>query len=485
MNPHEIDDAQIKQELDRELGGVTAADLGRMAAAAPPVRHAEERGRIRGRILSIRGADVFVDIGGKSEGFLSLDEFPPDKPPQIGDSFDLVPHGFDKDSGLMRLSLSEIRTDSDTSALKVGDMVKARVTGMNVGGLELRVGGARGFMPLSQVDLVRHDDFASFIGRWLEAEVTEIDRKGRNMVLSRRRLLERAREGERQQLRAELAEGQVRKGVVRRLAEFGAFVDIGGGIEGLLHVSDMSWARVNRPGDVLKPGDEFDVKILKLDLEKNRISLGRKQLAPDPWTLVATNYQVGQTVEGRVTRIMDFGAFVEVESGIEGLIPVSEMSWTQRVAHPKQILNPGDMVRASVLLVDPEKRKLTLSLKALGQDPWVGIADRYQADATVAGTVTRITNFGAFVLIEDGVEGLVHISELSDKHVKTVGEVVQPGKVVQARVLGVDGEQRRISLSLRTPAAQVAAEAAAALPIGEPPKPKKERKKPLRGGLSY
>jgi small subunit ribosomal protein S1 len=440
-----------------------------------------------GRVVSIHGPDVFVDIGSKSEGVLPFDEFEPDEPPQVGQMLSLVPQGFDRDSGLMRLSLREAKVQADLDSLRVGDVVKARVTGSNIGGLELRIHGLRGFMPMSQVDLVRHDDFASFMGRWLECEVTEIDRRGKKVVLSRRRVLEREREEERKQLRFQLAEGQVRKGVVRRLMDFGAFVDLGG-IDGLLHIGDMSYSRLNHPSELLKEGQELEVKILKVDLVKDRISLGLKQLATDPWTQVAVKYRGGDTVEGRVTKLMDFGAFVELEPGVEGLIPISELSWTQRVRHAKDVLTIGDAVRVSVLAVTPDKHKISLSLKALATDPWNGVTERYQPDAVVTGAVTRLTDFGAFVQLEEGIEGLLHISQLSEQRVRSVKDVVEPGKVIQVRVLAVDPEQRRISLSLKgigeKPEAEVEEAPAAAAPAPAPPAPRK-RKKPLRGGLSW
>lgn len=461
------------------MGDLSPEDLARLSASPPQAAQPDERGRIPGRIVRISENDVFVDIGGKSEGVVPLDEFEPDEPPAVDQTLSLIPHGFDRESGLMRLSLREAIVEADLESLRIGDVVKARVTGSNIGGLELRVHGLRGFMPMSQVDLEQHDDFGSYIGRWLECEVIEVDRRGKNLVLSRRRLLERHREEERRQLRFQLAEGQVRKGVVRRLAEFGAFVDIGG-IDGLLHVSDMSYGRVNDPKDVLKKGQEIEVKILKVDLVKDRISLGLKQLQTDPWTLVEGKYQVGNTVEGRIVKLMDFGAFCELEEGIEGLIPISEMSWTKRIAHPKDILQVNDRVRVAVLALDVAKRKVTLSLKALGEDPWATVTERYQPDTIVSGAVTRATNFGAFVQLEEGIEGLVHISQLAHQRVRAVTDVVKPGEVIQVRVLSIDPDQRRISLSLKG----TTDEPEQAAPEEPAAKPRK-RKRELRGGLSW
>ncbi len=489
IDPRELDEAQLNRELAAEVGDLSPADLDRLASAEPSHAPApDEKGRIRGRIISINGPDVFVDIGSKSEGVLPLDEFEPDSPPHVGQVLSLVAQGFDRESGLMRLSLKEAKARANLEELRVGDIVKGRVTGSNTGGLELRIHGLRGFLPMSQIDIVRHDNVAAFMGHWLECEVTEIDRRGKNLILSRRRILERQRDEEREQLRFQLAEGQVRKGVVRRITDFGAFVDIGG-LDGLLHVSDISYSRVNHPGDVLKVGQELEVKVLKVDLVKDRISLGLKQLAPDPWTLAEGRYHPGDTLEGRVTKLMDFGAFVTLADGIEGLIPVSEMSWTQRVMHPKDVVKVGDAVRVAVLAVDVAKRKITLSLKALSADPWNGITERYAPDSVVSGAVTRLTQFGAFVQLEEGVEGLIHISQLSDKRIRTPGDVVKVGEVIQVKVLSVDTEQRRISLSLRAlTAAGGGGEEAAATAGGDAAAAesnKKARQRPRRGGLSW
>jgi small subunit ribosomal protein S1 len=494
IDPRELDSEDLKRELDEALGELSPEELEHMSGVKPSEPQPDERGRISGRIIDIRGTDVFVDVGGKSEGFLPLDEFEPDQPPVAGQERTFIVQGLDAESGLMRLSLREARLQADLEALQVGDVVEGRVTGVNLGGLELLVGGIRAFMPRSHVDLNRVEDFAPFINRRLECQVTEVDRKGRNLVVSRRRVLERQREEARQELRYSLEEGQVRRGVVRRITDFGAFVDLGG-VDGLLHVSDMSYAHVRHPSELVKVGDEIDVQVLKIDLVKNRISLGMKQLEPDPWELVPTNYRVGATVEGRVVRLMDFGAFVEVESGVEGLIPVSELSWSHRVRHPREIVNEGDMVRASILAVDAEQRRISLSLKALVEDPWKGVGERYTAEAIVSGCVTRVVKFGAFVQLEEGIEGLLHISELSDGRVKRVSDVVETGQVIKVRIKSIDLEQRRIGLSLRgTSESKGKGEAAGDTEGGEPPagdqnrdqqRAERKRKRPLRGGLTY
>lgn len=486
IDPRELAGDDVNQQLDQALSGFTPEDMAAMAALQPASPHSDERGRIRGTIIEVRGPDVFVDIGGKSEAYLPLDEFEPDEPPLAGQVRTFIMHGVDGESGQVKLSLKEARHEADLESLQQGDVIEARVTGVNLGGLELAVKGLRAFMPKSQVELHRVEDFAPFIGRRLECEISEIDRKGKTLVVSRRRVLERQREQARQEMKYSLAEGTVRKGVVRRLVDFGAFVDLGG-VEGLLHVSDMSYGRIKHPRDMLQVGQEVDVQVLKIDHAKDRISLGLKQLAPDPWNLVEANYRVGATVDGRVLRLVDFGAFVELEPGVEGLLPISELSWTQRVRHPRDLLKEDDLVRVSVLAVDAAKHKLTLSLKALGQDPWKDAAERYPPDSIVSGRVLRLADFGAFIQLEEGIEGMAHISELSDKRVRSVGEVVKVDEVVKVRVKSVDVEQRRVSLSLRiAPPEPAAASAPASAGPGHAApahRPQKARKKPLKGGL--
>lgn len=494
LDPRELDNEDLKRELDDALGHLSQEELEQMSQAQPAEPHPDEKGRISGRIIDIRGADVFVDVGGKSEAYLPLDEFEPDQPPVAGQMRTFVVQGVDTESGLMRLSLREALIEADLEALRVGDVVEGRVTGVNLGGLELLVSGIRAFMPKSHVDLNRVEDFAPFINRRLECQVTEIDRRARNLVVSRRRVMERQREQARQELRYALEEGQVRQGVVRRIADFGAFVDLGG-VDGLLHISDMSYSRTQHPSQLVKVGDEVEVQVLKIDLVKDRISLGMKQLEPDPWELASGNYHVSDTVEGRVVKLMDFGAFVELEPGVEGLIPVSEMSWSQRVRHPRDLLNEGDAVRASVLAVDPEQRRISLSLRALVGDPWKGAAERYVPEAIVSGRVTRVVKFGAFVQLEEGIEGLLHISELSDQRVRRVSDVVEPGQVIKVRVKSVDFEQRRIALTLRGLSEGQAGTGKAAAADQDrdrqraehppQPPPERKRKRPLRGGLTF
>ena len=487
-----MENDKLDQDLEREIAeafdGMSAEDLMELAAQRPGESEPDERGRIAGRIIGVRGSDVFVDVGGKSEGVLALSEFPEDEPPQTGQEMRFVSQGFDSESGILRLSLREVLLDASWDSLSTGDVVDARVTGVNKGGLSLDVQGMKAFMPAGQVDIDRMEDFQPLVGKKLECEVTEVNRSGRNLLLSRRRVQERKREEAAEQLRFTLAEGQLRPGVVRRLTDFGAFVDLGG-IDGLLHISDMSYARLKHPSEMLKVGQAVEVNILKIDLVKDRISLGLKQQQTDPWTLAAVNYKEGNNITGRITKLMNFGAFVELEPGVEGLIPIGELSFTKRLNHPSEVVKEGDHVQAVILSVDGDQRRISLSLKRLGEDPWTTVAERYKAEETVSGLVTRIADFGAFVQLEEGIEGLVHISELSEHRVQRVSSVVNEGQVVQVYIQSVDAEQRRISLSIKAVAAKAAAaeqmpaaEGEAAASDSETPKPRK-RKRPLRGGL--
>ena len=485
INPEELDDAELKQALDNALGEMSAQDFEGLSARAPAEIKPDDKGRIPGRIVAVRGADVFVDIGGKSEAFVPVDEFEASDPPEPGQLRSFIVQGFDNDSGLMRLSLREARVAADLETLEVGDVIEGRVTGLNTGGLELDVKGLRAFMPKSQVDVVRIEDFAPFVGRRLECAVTEIDRRGRSLVVSRRKITERAMEEARQEVRYSLAEGQVRKGIVRRLADFGAFVDLGGGVDGLLHISDISFGRIGHPSELLKVGDEVEIQVLKIDLVKDRISLGLKQLKTDPWDLVEANYRVGDVVSSRVVKLMDFGAFVELEPGVEALLPLSEISWTRRLRHAREALAEGDSVRVSILKVEREKRRMTLSLKALGDDPWKNITERYEPDAIVSGRVTRLQDYGAFVELEEGVEGLVHISEMSERRIHRVSDVLEEGQVVKVRIKGIDLEQRRVSLSLKGTTEEQDAPAAPPEAASRPEPKKQKKKRPLRGGLTF
>jgi small subunit ribosomal protein S1 len=490
------DDSALDQEVDAALGGMSmealygfdkpvpavpqGGDLPAIAGGGAPAPAAGHRGTRRGRVMQVTKDDVFIDFGGKSQGVAPMQHF--ETEPKVGDEMDFVVDRYDQREGLLLLMPKGAASANVTwETLEVGQIVEGNVTGMNKGGLELDVKGMRGFMPAGQVDIYFHKDISTFIGQKLKAEVTQFDPRAKNLVLSRRNILEREKEEARQKLMAELEEGQTRRGTVRSVTDFGAFVDLGGA-DGLLHVSEMSWKRGQKPSDFVKEGDIVDVKIIKLDKASGKMSLSLKQAMADPWSGAETRYAVGTTLTGRVTKVEPFGAFIEVEEGLEGLLPVSEMSW-QRIRHPSDVVKVGDTVKLVVISIDPAQRRMSFSLKQAGPDPWSTVKDRFAQDMVVDGKVTRVVDFGAFVELEPGLEGLVHISELSNQRVRAAGDVVKPGQEVKVRVLEIDKDARRVSLSLKR-AAETAAVAATGTAAGAPAAPAKKKKRPeLRGGL--
>ena len=440
----------------------------------------------RGRVGKIHGEDVFVDLfdtDGKLQGLVPLKQF--ERAPRIGCIMDFLVERIDESEGLIHLSREGAVGALGWDQMRRGSIVEARVVATNKGGLELELaGGIHGFMPASQIDLGHVDDLEFFVGQKLRASVQELNRRSRRVVLSRRRYLERERARQRERLLKELEAGQIRDGTITRVVDFGAFVDLGG-IDGLLHITDMSYSRVEKPGDLVRPGQQVAVKVLKIEEDGKRIRLGLKQAAPDPWEAVGSKYHAGNEVSGRVVRIADFGAFVEVEPGVEALLPISEMSW-KRIHKPNEVCKEEDVLKLRVLQVDGQKRRMSLSLKQVQGDPWEGCETNYAKHSLVEGTVVRTTNFGAFVEIETGLEGLVHISELADRRVNTVEEILKVGDTRQFRVLEVNPADRRISLSVKAVDRLPPAEEDAAASEREWPttkaKPAK-RTEALKGGM--
>ncbi|HEV8603911.1 MAG TPA: S1 RNA-binding domain-containing protein [Tepidisphaeraceae bacterium] len=476
-------DSTLDRELSDALGDLSLEKLyGFDKPQARPGESTEQlaaKGLRRGKIVSIGKDDVFVDMGGKSQGIASLTQF--ENVPTVGEEMEFHVERYDPREGLLILTRrGAVATNITWDNLEIGQIVEGTVTGMNKGGLELQIKNMRAFMPAGQVDLVFQKDISTFIGQRMTIEVTQFDRAARNLIVSRRNILEREKEEARQKMLAELTEGQVRRGSVTSVMDYGAFVDIGG-VDGLLHISEMSHRRVRNPAEVVKVGDVVDVMVVKIDQETGKIGLSLKQAMADPWTDAATKYPVGTVLTGRVTKVEGFGAFLEAEEGMEGLLPVSEISW-QRIKHPADVLKEGDTVKLVVIALDPVARRMTFSIKQAGGDPWAGAADRFPLHSVVNGKVTRVAEFGAFVEIEPGLEGLVHVSELAAHRVKTPGDVVKSGQEVRVRVLELDKEKRRIALSIRRAEEPAVATAAAGAPAAVEPAKKKKRPQ-LRGGL--
>jgi small subunit ribosomal protein S1 len=480
----------LDREVEAALAGVSLDELYGSGAQQQPQQRSDaqqpgsSKGPRRGRIISIdaKKDEVFVDFGGKAQGIAAFSQF--EEEPKVGDELDFFVERYDPREGLLILTKKgAAQQHVSWETLEIGQVVEGIVTAVNKGGLELQVKGMRAFMPAGQVDLYFQQDMSTFLNQKLLAEVIQFDPGAKNLVLSRRNILEREKEESRQKMLEEIAEGQVRRGTVRSVMDYGAFVDLGG-IDGLLHVSEMSHRRGVKPSDFVKVGDLVDVKIVKFDSATGKLSLSLKQMMADPWIGAENRYAVGTPVTGRVAKIESFGAFIEVEEGVEGLLPVSEMSW-QRTRHPSDILKVGDTIRLVVIGLDPANKKVTFSLKQAGPDPWKEVAQRYATDMVVEGKVTRIVDFGVFVELEPGLEGLVHISELADHRVKSAGDVVKSGQDVKVRVLEIDEKSRRMSLSLKR-AAEVAsapAQGASATPATTPAK--KKKKTELRGGLDW
>ncbi len=479
-------DAEVQREIDEALGDMSLDDLlaaeeaGKAAdkAAAGPVSAPGVR---RGRVIAIEARSVLLDLGGKSQGVIPLEQFE-EAPPRVGDTVEGVFDRYDGSEGLVHLSRKGAVAAAAWETLQEGQTIEGRVTGVNKGGLELDVQGIRAFMPASQVDLYHVEDVSVYLNERLRCQVTDLDRGEKNLVVSRRALLELEKEQAREKMWTELDAGQVREGVVRNIMPYGAFVDLGG-VDGLLHISDLAWGRVAKVEDVVAQGQKLTVKVLKLDRDTRKVSLGLKQLEPDPWTTVATRVSPGMIVDGTVTRLADFGAFVQVEPGVEGLAPVSELGWGH-VKHPREMLDAGQTHKFLVLSVESDRKRISLSLKQAQSNPWLGASGRYAPEQMVAGKVTRIADFGAFVELEPGIEGLVHVSQLSDKRVRHPGDVVKEGQEVTARILSVDEEGRKVSLSLKSPEGMSGqTEPARPGAPAAPPPPKKKRDKPLKGGL--
>lgn len=481
-------DSPSMEAIDREVAEAMAsmdaadlADLGGGISSSDADLSPEMLApgtEITGTVASLTDDEVLLEFGPKVQGILPRSQFGKKEVVEVGRRIDVVVEGFDKSSEMLTVNRRGAAIRASWTNLSVGAIVQGKVTGMNKGGLEIDLNGIRAFMPASQADTSPMKDISVLLGENVKCEVVELDRRNKNVLVSRRKLLEKEAAEKRAQLKDELEVGQTRKGIVGNITDYGAFVDIGG-MDGLLHIRDLSWGSVERVSDILEPGQEIEVRILKIDTERDRISLGLKQCLPDPWKGVEDKYPVESAQKVRVVRLADFGAFAELESGVDGLIPISEMGWT-RINQTSDVVTVGDLVDVVVIRVEPGKRRIALSMKQAQDDPWAGVHESFEPNSIVKGRVTRLADFGAFVELVPGVEALIHISELSESRVRTCADVLQVGQEIEARVLGVEQENRRISLSIKALTTHSQEPAVTA----EPAKNPKKRKKPLRGGLS-
>jgi len=408
---------------------------------------------LKGTVIGVVNEDLMVDIGFKSEGTVPLYEFTGEEPPGIGEEIEVLIEGRDLNTGLLLLSKRRAERlrgwEQIVSTHGEGDILKGKAIRKVKGGLLLDVSGVNVFLPASQIDIRRTPDMGLYIGRELECKIIKIDRERMNIVVSRRKLLEERRTAMREELLATLEEGQVREGVVKNIADFGAFVDIGG-VDGLLHITDMSWGRVSHPSEVVQLEQKLTVKVLRFDRERNRIALGLKQLEDSPWEDIGTKYPIGSRVTGEVVNLMPYGAFVKLEHGIEGLVHISEMSWTKRVNHPSEIVNIGDSVDVVVLDIDKDKQEISLGMKQTEVNPWTEVEERYPVGTIIEGIVRNLTTYGAFIEIEEGIDGLLHVSDMSwTKKVTHPNEALKKGDLVRAVVLSVDTDKRRVALGTK------------------------------------
>jgi small subunit ribosomal protein S1 len=409
-----------------------------------------------GTVLKITAKDVIIDFGYKSEGIVPIEQFQNHNGEitvQAGDVVDvMIDHGGEQPEGYVLLShqrASRLRIwDNLDKAHEEQLVLSGRVLGRVKGGLAVDV-GIKAFMPGSQADPRPVHNLDSLIGQDIPVKIIKLNRRRGNVVVSRKMAVEEEINVRKSATLEHLSEGAVVTGTVKNLTDYGAFIDLGG-IDGLLHVTDMSYGRVTHPSQMLHVGDEITVKVLKFDRSKERVSLGIKQLEPDPWETVIERYPVNGRVIGRVVNVTDYGAFVELESGVEGLIHISEMTWSRRMKHPSKVVKPGDQVEAVILEVHPKERRISLGLKQLEPNPWTTIDERYSVGSVVEGRVRNMTDFGAFIEIEEGIDGLVHVSDLSwTKRVKHPSEILKKGQIVQAVILNIDSSSHRLSLGIK------------------------------------
>ena len=407
---------------------------------------------ITGKVSGHAGDDFVVELGLKSEGVLDRNEWDDYSAVQIGDEVRVLLEEVDHDNGTVRISKRKADRIINWEKIIVqkgeGDEVRGKATKKIKGGLLVDI-GVPVFLPASQVDIRRPGEISDWIGRDIHAVILKIDEERRNIVISRRKLIEQQREEQKQKTMETLEEGQIVTGTVKNIADFGAFIDLGG-IDGLLHITDMSWGRINHPTEMVSFEDEIEVKVLSIDRDREKIALGLKQKDSSPWENIEGKYPVGTIHEAEVVNIMSYGAFCKLEDGVEGLVHISEMSWTKRINHPSEVVASGDKTLVKVLDINKDKQEISLGMKQVQENPWDRVAEKYPPGSVIVGRVRNIANYGAFVEIEEGIDGLLHVSDLSwTKKVGHPSEVLKKSEEVQAVVLSVDQEKQRIALGLK------------------------------------
>jgi small subunit ribosomal protein S1 len=441
------------EELDSQVNELFGETEGKLLAEAieKKVDVLSDGNILSGRILQQIGNDVILEIGLKSEGVVDVSEFDDPNEIQPGNEIEVLIEEVDS-GGLILLSkrkADRIRGwERIVSTKKEGDVVKGTVIRRIKGGLLVDI-GVPVFLPASQVDIRKPGDISRFIGQAVECEILKIDTENKNIVVSRRKIIEKARTAGKEKLLAEIEVGQRRKGIVKNIADFGVFVDLGG-LDGLLHISDLSWGRISHPSEVVRLDEEIECVIIGVDKENEKVSLGLKQKTPSPWETIETRYPIGARTKGAVVNVMNYGIFVRLEEGVEGLVHISEMSWTKKINYPGDLYKVGDSVEVVILEVNKEKQEISLGIKQLETNPWAVASQKYPVGTIVTVRVTSLTNYGAFVEIEPGIDGLIHISDISwTKKYNHPGEALQKEQMVKCVVLEVDEEKQRISLGIK------------------------------------
>ena len=445
-------------DLDEEVNSAVALALGDAAddlsllIKNDEVQDFTPGAILKGRISNASGDDFVVELGLKSEGVLDKTEFDDPSSVKIGDEVKVLLEEVEGDTGLVKISKRKadriINWESIMVTKKEGDPVSGKVMKKIKGGLLVDI-GVPVFLPASQVDIRRPGEISDWIGRNIDAMILKIDEERRNIVISRRKMIEVQREELKRKTLDGINVGQMLKGTVKNIADFGAFIDLGG-IDGLLHITDMSWGRINHPSEMLKIDAEIEVKVLAIDKDKEKIALGLKQKEASPWENIETKYPVGSVHDAEVVNVMSYGCFCKLEDGVEGLVHISEMSWTKRINHPSEVVAAAQKVKVKVLEINKDKQEISLGMKQVEENPWERVAEKYPPGSVVEGKVRNIANYGAFVEIEEGIDGLLHVSDLSwTKKIGHPSEVLKKGEDIQAVVLSVDQEKQRIALGLK------------------------------------
>ena len=450
LEQYDIKQDEIEKELQEIIGGDSLEKIE--AAFDTSIKNFDLGTILRGKVLGVIGNNVILDTGYKSEGIVPLSEFDTSEEVEVGSDVEVMLESFEDDTGLIQISkrkADRIRGwEKIVNKYQEGDVVTGKVVRKIKGGLLVDV-GIPIFLPASQIDIKPPGEIAEYIGTEVTCKILKIDEVQQNIIVSRRKLIEEERNQQKREFLDSVEVGQVVKGEVKNIADFGAFIDLGG-IDGLLHITDMSWGRISHPSEMLAIGDDVEVKILDIDAVKDKVSLGLKQKSENPWTSVEEKYPIGSKIKGQVVNIMSYGAFIKLETGIEGLVHISEMSWTRRINHPSDVVAIGDSVEAIVLNINKEKEEISLSIKQVEQNPWTNIEEKYQPGHTIKGRVRNLTNYGAFIEIDEGIDGLLHISDMSwSKKVAHPSEIIKKGEMIEVKILSVDKDKKRVSLGIK------------------------------------